>query len=159
MQNDCEENSPGVPRRTGAERQMQRMSSARDWTLADTTGTADELPAGFCKRCVRLAAPDALHPCNQQIPVTMIWHSGHQSSEAMSRTLPCGSCDIPIHEHGDRAASPDPPSRLPVVIWLHATNGNTGSMMPRLIRYAKDGFLSVAIDCRCVLPPEHMLHK
>lgn len=153
LQEGCEENgSPDVQRRTPSYRTMQRMTSARDWTLDEAEGSSDELPAGFCKRCVRLAAPDALHPCNQQIPVTMVWHSDHQDFEAMSRALNRSSCDLPIEEAQDLdfEECPDPPNKLPVVIWLHGTNGNTGSMMPRLISYAQKGFLAVAIDFRCV---------
>lgn len=150
MQEGCLSNSSAEAQSTSSSaRQMQRMTSARDWTLEQAEGTSDELPAGYCKRCVRLAT-EALHPCNQQIPVTMIWHSDHQNSEAMSRTLPCDSVDLPVGEHCEEC--PGPVRKLPVIIWIHATNGDTSSMMPRLISYAKKGFLAVAIDCRCVAP-------
>lgn len=151
VEEGCEDNSSSQDaQRATSSRQMQRMTSARDWTLDEIGVASGELPAGFCKRCVRLAAPDALHPCNQQIPVTMVWHSDHQSSEAMARALPCSSCDMPIDETQELNEScPDPPAKLPVVIWLHATNGSIEAMMPRLITYAGKGYLAVAIDCRC----------
>jgi predicted alpha/beta-fold hydrolase len=129
---------------------MQRATTARDWTLDVAEGSPNELPEGFCKKCVSLAAPDAIHVCNQQIPVTMIWHSDNGDFDVMSRHLPCSSCDQPIAEaEVVDSGCPEQVAKLPVVIWLHATNGNAQSMMPRLISYAKKGFLSVAIDLRC----------
>ena len=151
----CEGNTSSQhPQRATSSRTMQRMMTARDWTLDELEVGSNELPAGFCKRCVRIPAADALHPCNQQIPVTMIWHCDHQDSASMDRALPCSSCDFPIDETQElNEGCPDPPAKLPVIIWLHATNGNIASMMPRLITYARKGFLAVAIDCRCAFAP------
>jgi hypothetical protein len=120
--------------------------SARDWTLEESAPDAAAV-RGIQRRCVQLAAPDAIHPCNQSIPLTMVWHEDHQDTEFMNSALPCGNCDQAIHEH-HQDVSMGPHKRLPVVIWLHATRGNTQSMMPRLMKYAEMGFLAVAIDCR-----------
>jgi hypothetical protein len=150
VQEGCEHGSGDAQRSTASFKPLQRMLTARDWTLDGAEGESNDLPDGFFKKCVRLAAPDAIHAFNQQIPVTMIWHSDHGDFGAMARSLPCSSCDLPIAElHDVDSGCPELLAKLPVVIWLHATNGNTGSMMPRLMKYAKKGFLAVAIDFRC----------
>ena len=51
---------------------------------------------------------------------------------------------VPVRIIVDESAT----GRCPAVIWLHATGGDTEEMMPRLVTYARMGFVAVSMDCR-----------